>query len=220
MSHLRRFLFVVPAAGFAAAALVACTHTPAKNPDPNHTHADFAVWINGERLDFSGEEFMSGVSTDPHSHPTDGPRKYLHLHDGNGDVAHRHKPGLAFGEFLVLLGVGIRSVADGSGQCVVIGDQQYCDVEGKSWLFLVNGERYRPQDGTQLQDLAYARQYVFADTDKLLLSYGSDEARIGGEWAFITDDACLYSRTCPWKGDPPTENCIADPEVPCVIPEE
>ena len=37
---------------------------PPVNPDPNHTHADFAVFVDGAQLDFSGDEFMSGLSTD------------------------------------------------------------------------------------------------------------------------------------------------------------
>ena len=58
---------------------------------------------------------------------------------------------------------------------------------------------------------------------QILLTYqNEDEAsmeRITEQKEEMTDDACLYSKTCPWRGEPPAENCIADPEVPCVLGE-
>src|SRR6185436_13173367 len=36
---------------------------PAVNPDPNHNHADFAVYISGQKVDFSKSQYMSGSST-------------------------------------------------------------------------------------------------------------------------------------------------------------
>jgi len=75
----------------------------AKNPDPNHNHADFAVWINGKQLDFAQAKYMSG-SSDPADPAHEEHDKFLHLHDGNGHVVHRHKPGLGFGDFLKTIG--------------------------------------------------------------------------------------------------------------------
>ena len=59
-------------------------------------------------------------------------------------------------------------------------------------------------------------EYVFNDVDMIFLTDSTDETVIQNQLSQLTDDACLYSRTCPWRGDPPTENCIADPSVPCV----
>ena len=189
----------------------------AANPDPNHTHADFAVWVSGTRLDFSGDQYMSGISTDPNSHPTEGLQKYLHLHDGNGHVMHRHKPGLTVGEFLASIGMSVTT------QCITIDQTQFakldsgwvsdfavtpelCNTGKFHWSMVVNGE---------LRELDPA--YAFADGDKILFSYGASDTVWQDEWTEMTDDACKYSQTCPWRGKPPTENCIADPEVPCVV---
>ena len=58
--------------------------------------------------------------------------------------------------------------------------------------------------------------YVFADEDKILITTAVDDTELQKELKLLTDDACLYSQTCPERGEPPTENCIADPAVPCI----
>lgn len=197
-------------------ALSACAHTPAKNPDPNHTHADFAIWIDGKQLDFSGEEYMSGVSTDDTSHDEEDEyhHKFLHLHDGNGHVIHRHKPGLTLGEFFQ--SIDITFSKKGLNLCMKVPEMDIvCEDEAmhRNWVMIVNNE----------QKPFFDTEYVFADTDKILIELPVTDTEghpeVWEHWKQMTDDACKYSKTCPWKGAPPTENCIADPEVPCVISE-
>lgn len=193
---------------------------PAVNPDPNHTHADFAVWVNGQQLDFTDESYMSGEYKEGETPQREANplRQYLHLHDGIGHVVHRHKPGLTFGDFMGSLGLPM------TAECITLDDYQYglldegwkesfaiqpqlCANGKFRWRMFVNGEE-RPLDPA----------YEFQDLDKILLVYGAGDMT-DAEVLDMTDDACLYSRTCPERGDPPAENCIADPEVPCVIPE-
>lgn len=177
------------------------------NPDPNHTHADFAVWVLGEKVDFSDAEYMSGTSTDEETHDEEDEylNKYLHLHDEVGHVIHRHKPGLTVGEFL-------RSIDIEKAQSCLSLESQWNACEGSptgvAWRMFVNGEE-RPFD----------LQYVFNDTDHILFIFTKDESEIRQALEEMTDDACLYSKTCPWRGEPPAENCISDPEVPCVLEE-
>lgn len=188
--------------------LSACTEPSEKavNPDPNHTHADFAVWINGERIDFADAQYMSGVPPDEESHDEEGEHlhAYYHLHDNVGHVIHRHKPGLHLGEFFSSLGILI------GPECVTMSSgAEYCTMAEKRWMMAINGD-VRPLDVS----------YVFEDTDTILLTYGSSAEEVQQQIEQLTDDACLYSRTCPERGDPPDENCIADPAVPCVAPLE
>lgn len=185
--------------------IAACAKEPAVNPDPNHTHADFAVWINGEQLDFSADKYMSGLSTDDSTHDEQGEHRhqYLHLHDNNGDIIHRHKPGLTLHDFLMSLGFGT------TPGCLIPDDgKPVCDAGDKRWRMFVNGEEW-----------PFDTAYDFNDVDQILLTYGSSDDEIAPQLDAMTDDACLYSRTCPERGDPPTENCIADPAVPCVAPD-
>ena len=188
---------------------------PAVNPDPNHLHADFAVWIDGKQLDFSGPEFMSAPPAEAASLPfvdaafahgdeEDGHvvpgREYLHLHNGNGHVIHVHKPGLTIGDFFDSLSMPMTDA------CLTVNPQRsYCIEDGKRWRMFVNGE-----------EAVFGPNYVLKDLDKILLTWGSDDAAIAEQLKKLTDDACLYSQTCPWRGTPPAENCIADPAVPCV----
>lgn len=212
----------------------------AQNPDPNHTHADFAVWINGKQLDFSDGRYMSapppqadasvlsflvpvasahnGVDDGDGDEPTLPGREYMHLHDGNGHVMHFHKPGLTLKEFFGSIGVTM------TGRCFTLDDFLFAQLDqawvkdfaitkevcsnGKfRWTMIVNGKE-------TIMDPTYAPK----DMDKILLSYGSSDMVPMEQYQSMTDDACLYSKTCPWRGSPPTENCIADPTVPCVIP--
>lgn len=174
----------------------------APNPDHRHTHADFAVWVGDRKADFNRPEWMSGSSKeapagghgdDDHKHP------YLHLHDGNGHLIHRHKPGLSIGTFFASLGL------DMTPECFQWdSDHRDCNREGQRWRMFVHGEEVPVDPG-----------YVFADGDNILLTYDTGDMRIEEQLRQMTDDACLYSQTCPRRGKPPTENCIADPAVPC-----
>lgn len=199
---MRWFLVLV-----VAFALVGCSFWPwrreATNPDFNHTHADFAVWVNGEQLDFSGAEYMSGEEEQDAEHEKHGHRHhpYLHLHDGIEHVIHLHKPGLSLRDFFKSLGVSLGTT------CVSFGDRSYCEAGSKRWRMYVNGKEQTFDPG-----------YVFADVEKILLTYGSSFSEIEQQVSAMTSDACLYSKTCPWRGKPPAENCIADPAVPCVAP--
>jgi len=196
------------------------SHTPVPNPDPNHTHADFAVWVNGEKLDFSGAEYMSGTSTDEQTHDEvdEYLDEYLHLHDEVGYVIHRHKPGLSLLEFLQSLGVIIREIPN-ERICLTFPqiEEEICE-EDFHYFFVYTNDPYE----------GYARDlrsdYLFDDIDRILITNGSETTSedidaMHEQWMQMTNDACLYSKTCPWRGDPPAENCIADPEVPCVLGE-
>ncbi|MBI3336007.1 hypothetical protein HYZ98_00375 [Candidatus Peregrinibacteria bacterium] len=174
------------------AAVLAWTWWPKefiKNPDPNHTHADVAVWVDGKKIDFSLEKYMSGLEEKGDDHDHIHLHDYLHLHDGVGHVIHRHKPGLSLQEFFDSLGFEFK--------------------EPTRWRMFVNTIEHE-----------FDLNYVFNDTDYILLSNAAGSAEVLDQLEQMTRDACLYSRTCPWRGEPPAENCIADPSVPCVAPEE
>ncbi len=176
---------------------------PAKNPDPNHTHADFAVWLGSAQLDFSKPKYMSdepGAGTGAKANPVVHD-KYIHLHDGNGHVVHFHKPGLTLGAFFTSLGFRF------TGDCLRTDDgRSFCASEGKKVRLFVNGAE---QSGP-------VAAYAPKDLDHLLLTTTFDPVELRKELASVTNDACLYSQTCPERGKAPTEHCIADPAVPCV----
>src|SRR3989344_2605826 len=217
-SLLRYHVFMMRLLAIALLLLTGCRffadHTPVPNPDPNHTHADFAVWVNGEKLDFSGAEYMSGTSTDEQTHDEvdEYLDEYLHLHDEVGHVIHRHKPGLTLLEFLKSLGLTVR---DDAIYIPDRGDIVNWEMGGETWRLFINGQ-LQPQ----YSPLTTTLNYQFQDMDQILLVFGHADANLDAAFDQMTNDACLYSKTCPWRGNPPVENCIADPEVPCVLPDE
>ncbi len=196
---------------FGTAILASCTFGGGQattNPEPNHSHADFAVYIDGERFNFAQQKYMSEAPRKNESGEevlTEVPgRTYLHLHDMNGNVVHRHKPQLTLGDFFRSIGFTLSDI------CLTTDtDASYCDGDGNTWRMFVNGEERALDPG-----------FVWNDLDKILLTFGPGDADIRGQLQSLTDDACRYSKTCPERGAPPAENCIADPTVPCLAPNE
>lgn len=70
-----------------------------RKPLPPHFHAGFQVYENDHLVDFSGDQFMhlEVCTTEPHALDND-PKGNVHLHDGIGDVAHVHRPGVVWGD--------------------------------------------------------------------------------------------------------------------------
>jgi|CXWL01.1.fsa_nt_gi hypothetical protein len=197
------------------------------NPDPNHTHADFAVWIGGERVDFAQEKYMTEELTAnqlqalSNSTATGSTQKvlkqYLHLHGMNGYVIHRHKPGLTLEDFFDSLSSDSnpiqfhRNVSVGINYftfCICTQPTAFeCPCAPVSVRLFVNGEEVIDGPG-----------YVFHDGDRLLITDAVDQTEVVNELDLLTDEACMLSKTCPGRGRPPVENCISDPMIPCIAP--
>lgn len=65
---------------------------------PPHFHANFALYINGERFDFSPDAYMEDVawcSLTGKMYPEDR----VHLHENNPDTIHIHDDGVSWGHF-------------------------------------------------------------------------------------------------------------------------
>ncbi len=195
------------AIGIAVILIFRTPRVPVPNPDPNHTHVDLLVMFDGAQVEFTDDVFQTGASTDDHTRdPALSPmRQFLHLHDGLGHVIHRHKPGLTLQDFFDSINIGF------TANCMLytapLAEDLRCSEQ--PWRMFVDG-----------QERPFSLNYDFADGEKILLTtaVGNDAAL--EEWERMTDDACRYSKTCPWRGAPPAENCVADPEIPCIAPTE
>jgi hypothetical protein len=149
-----------------------------------HVHADFLIYLNDEKVDLSGDAFMTTSEQELH----DG----AHLHDGNGEVLHLHQAGVTFSEFLASLGITL------SNDCLTIDGEEYCTDDQRQLGLYVNYEPY-PGDITAYEPL---------DDDSILLYFGEyDETKITAYMNEVKDDACYYSGTCPERGVAPAESC-------------
>lgn len=155
-----------------------------------HEHADFAVYLNGEKFDFTPAKYQSSDTN-----PLDSD---AHLHDGNGEVTHKHRKGITLGYFFETLGMKF------DNQCFVTDDgKEYCNTADKKLRMYVNGK-----ENTALGN------YELTDLDKILITYG-DETGVADQITSISDDACLYSEKCPERGKAPTENCVGGLGTEC-----
>ncbi len=170
-----------------------------KAPKPNeqqlgekvHEHADFKVFLSGKAFDFTKAKYQDS-KTNPLS-------AEAHLHDGNGDVTHKHRKGVTLGYFFNTLGVTFDNT------CFVtdIGTK-YCNDDTNTLKFYVNGKANDTFG-----------KYEFSDLDKILISYGPKEEAIDSQIKTVTDMSCMYSEKCPERGKPPTENCVGGLGTDC-----
>ncbi len=157
-----------------------------------HVHADIAVFVNGQKLNFSQQKYMNietcgkpgEAEQDANADLTTlaGMKMVIHLHDLNGNSIHIHNANATLS--MLFKGIGF----DLTPTCLV-DDQgrQYCNSNnGKLRVFVNDAEitdfvNYKPQD-----------------LDKILVTYGSDsDAIIRDQFTTVTNEACIYSEKCP-----------------------
>ncbi len=123
-----------------------------------HYHANWALWIDGARVDLRGDHYMEDVaacSADP-AHMTAHTR--VHMHENNQDVVHIHHGGVSWGHLLQNLGWGI-----GADWLYTDAGVLHRDEEGRRLTFVLNGLVVPP-----------AHDRVIQPGDRLLISMGSE----------------------------------------------
>lgn len=140
-------------------ALVAFRFAFAAPEPPTHFHANWAVWVDGQRLDLTGDRFMEDVSACQIVGKV-LPTQRVHLHNHDMAVVHVHQPGVTWGHLLANLGMGIgqRYLALADGTLRV-------DSAGRTLKVVPNG---RPESVIDNQ--------LIRSGDRLLISYGPESA--------------------------------------------
>lgn len=140
-------------------ALVAIRTAFVQPPQPPHFHANFAIFINGERFDLSGDRYMEEIASCGLQGATVAPRTRAHLHNRNPDVAHVHQPGVTWGALLANLGFGVGDnyLATPDGRILVSGNG------GGTLKFMLNGTSQQSIYNT-----------LIGSRDRLLISYGAE----------------------------------------------
>ncbi len=134
-----------------------------------HIHADFAVYVNSERISFNNSAFDEKDDL-----------VHIHLDNTNGDkIIHVHLTGITFGQWLKSIG------GDLNAQCLTLPNQEsFCNNENSMVMFFVNGKRNEKYGDYKIQDL-----------DKILVSYGNKDnvTELLKEISSVTDYAKVYS---------------------------
>ncbi len=138
-----------------------------------HIHADWKVYVDGEPFDF--EPFAMDMS----KMDANATSSFIHVDKGaappekTGDVIHMHAKGVPLWLFFNSVG------GDFNETCLTLpGNQQFCNSETEKLKFYVNGKPNEEFGG-----------YGFNDLDKILISHGSTDEDLKGQFDSITDFA-------------------------------
>ena len=144
-----------------------------------HDHADFAVYVRGQRLDFNGPEFLSIEAKDL--------SKNVHIHAPRTNVVHIHREQTTWDEFLTSLGMAVDDT------CLTLGGgEKLCNAGTETLKFFVNGVRI---DSLMFKDLG--------DLDRVLISFGAeDDTTVRKQIDSVTDEACIPGEQCNARIDP------------------
>lgn len=118
-----------------------------------HYHATFAVFIDGERQEFSEPGFYEEVVSC--SEAGNDPTQRTHMHRPDNDVVHVHDNLVTWGDFFENIGFSI------SERHIKTNDKIYITNDQSDVSFLLNGEPVRNP-----------ANIVIGDEDVLLVSYG------------------------------------------------
>jgi len=164
-------------------------HEDHAHSDDVHVHADFMMVLDDKKIDLTQDKYQSKVGDVKHAD--------AHLHDNQGNILHRHAEEVTLADLINSIGFTLNN------DCINTDDEKLCTDDNKALILFVNGEEFSPIDS-----------YIINDEDQTLLYYGiKDSPKIADYLNSLTDEACIYSGTCPERGTPPPEACGLTCEV-------
>jgi hypothetical protein len=143
---------------------------------PLHYHANFAIYVHGERLDLSGDRFMVDVAVCAGDVRNPPPQARVHLHNNDPDVVHVHHGGATWGHLLanlrIVLGDRILTTPE--------EDEILQTGEGGTLKFIING---RPDNSVY--------NLGIRGGDRLLISFGpeSEQEVISTQFPLVASNA-------------------------------
>lgn len=159
-------------------------------PDKPHYHANFAVYINGQREEFKSPFYYEEVAAcDAAGQIT--PKQRTHMHEMKPDVVHVHDYAVTWGHFFQNIGWNV-----GEGM-LQTNDKVYTSDDQSEVTFILNGEKVR--------DIAPEK---IGDKDRLLINVGNqDQAALQKEFASVPTTAEQYDHgqdpaSCSGSGAP------------------
>lgn len=180
---LTRLQLAVFAFLFGMVAFVGIRYATIKDTSVHH-HANFALYVNGQRDEFKSFTFYEEVQACS-NHDADNVKAKVHMHDNNSGLVHVHAGGVTWGQFFANLGYGLSSKALTTDKGVFVDNQ-----DGNELTFLVNG-----------QPVMNIANQIIKSEDKVLINYGKDsDATIKQRVDSLPSDA----REANTKDDPAT----------------
>lgn len=152
-----------------------------------HEHADFALYLRGERFDFGKPEFIATEDDEK------GPN--AHIHDPRHTVIHVHREATTWDEFFLSLGFELKDptmLVEPGQESLKLPSGDVLRSNGTETLkFIVNGVRV---DGIAGQNIG--------GLTRTLISYGDEtDEELMAQYLTVTDEACIPSGVCTARGD-------------------
>ncbi len=136
--------------------------------DATHFHANWAIYVDGERLNLSDRRYMEEITSCFSVEGEVTPQSRVHMHEGNHDVVHVHHLGATWGHLASNLGIGL-----GEGYLILDYGTRIFDGEEGRFTYILNGRA-----------LTSAHNELIASEDRLLISYGTESLSELGERRF------------------------------------
>lgn len=151
------------------------------NPKHTHYHANFAVYINGQREEFKDPKYYQEVAVCA-AYDNLTPIERAHMHNNVNDVAHVHDDAVTWGQFFENLGWFV-------GDDFIKTDKQLYVANGDSKLHVII-------DGQDYTDLTAVTNMEIKDDSKLLISFGDmSKATLQQEYSKISSTAKEHDET-------------------------
>jgi hypothetical protein len=143
-----------------------------------HYHANWAIVVDGQRVDLTGNHFMEDVYQCMADPTAQRPEDRVHMHENDHDVVHVHASGVAWGHLLSNLEIGI------GDDYLEVGDVRLETDEQRSLKFVLNGAPVRS-----------IRNLQVGDQDRLLVSFGSEsfDEVLSSQYAQVASNAGEYN---------------------------
>lgn len=144
--------------------------------DSVHYHANFAIYINGERETLESFAFYEEVASCG-ADALNNPKTRVHLHDETSHVVHVHDQAATWGHLFANLGFTL-------GNDVLKTDEGlFTAGDGKKLRFILNGKETRS-----------IANHAIGNEDVLLIDYGtSSDQELQDRHSNITRDAADYN---------------------------
>ena len=176
----RRFLF--PAGIVLGALIVLVVRFATYMPPMTHYHANFAVYINGQREEFKDSKYYEEVAACM-IHGTIQPAQRAHMHDNINSVVHVHDDGVTWDQFFENLGwyVGPDFIETDNGT-------MYKEDETSKLNIMLNGQN--------VTGFTHISNVVIGDEDRLLVSFGNiDNKTLEDEYKSVPNTAKKYDES-------------------------
>jgi hypothetical protein len=128
-------------------------------PEPVHFHANFALFVDGQRVDLSGNRYMEDVAACSANADAQRPQDRIHMHNNLQDVVHVHASGATWGHLFANLDMSL------GDRHLILDDERklFEGEEGRTIEFFVNG----------MQVLELANRQLRSE-DRVVISVGPE----------------------------------------------